>query len=204
MTLVHALVVVSLVVNFAAMFTYLRDTIRGTTKPNRATWFMWALAPLVASGVAYGAGADPWITAPVFFSGFWPLVIFLFSFTNREGYWRLTRLDWLCGALSFLAFLIWLVTKSAEVAIILAILSDFLASVPTLTKLWKYPETETKITFVLTFVSFVFSTFAIRVWSIESAAFQIYLLAINFALMFAAYKQDIILMLRGTPVPEKM
>src|SRR5690348_16544499 len=25
---------------------YLRDTLRGTTKPNRVTWLLWAVAPL--------------------------------------------------------------------------------------------------------------------------------------------------------------
>lgn len=192
MTFVHGLIVASLLVNFAAMFAYLRDTWRGTTQPNRATWFMWALAPLSASAIALGSGADPWITAPVFASGFWPLVVFIVSFRAKEGYWHLTLLDWFCGALSLFAFVLWFITMSSGFAIILAIVSDLLATVPTLRKLWKYPETETKITFVLTSASFVLSAFAIREWNIENSAFQVYLLLINFALMFAAYKQDLV------------
>ena len=183
--------VASGVLNFSAMFAYLRDTYRGITKPNRVTWFMWALAPLTASFIAYGSGADPWITAPVFSSGFWPLVVFLVSFKDKNSYWQLSRFDLLCGALSLVAFLVWLSTESVAVAIILTILSDFLASVPTLKKLWSYPESETKITYFITFLSFVITIPAIQKWDVLGAAFQIYLVLMNFALMFAAYQKDV-------------
>jgi len=191
MTLPHILILLSLTTNFCATLVYMRDTVRGTTKPNRATWFLWALAPLVASFIAFRAGADPWITAVTFESGFLPLIVFLLSFTNREGYWKLTSFDWSCAAFSLLAFVFWLMTSAAGFSIILAIVSDFLASVPTLKKLWQHPETETKILFVFTFVSFLLSGLAIRGWSIENSAFQIYLLVMNFALLVAAYKKDV-------------
>ena len=152
---------------------------------------MWALAPLVSSVVAFNSGADPWITAPVFSSGFWPLIVFLVSFINKNSYWRLSLFDVVCGALSFAAFLIWLATSSAAIAIMLAITSDFLASVPTLKKLWQHPESETKITFLIAFASFAVAVPAIQVWTIESAAFQMYLVGINLALMIAAYKKDL-------------
>src|SRR6185437_3311743 len=35
---------------------YLRDTLRGTTKPNRVTWLLWAVAPLLATVVELDEG----------------------------------------------------------------------------------------------------------------------------------------------------
>jgi len=173
------------------MVPYTYNTLRGTTKPNQATWFMWALAPLVGSFVAFQSGADAWIVAPVFSSGFWPLVVFFASFLTEHGYWKLSTFDIVCGVFSFLAFVAWLITSSAPFAIALAILSDFLAGIPTVKKLWQYPETETKMTFILSFASFIVAMFAITTWNVESAAFLVYLLVMNLALMFAAYKRDI-------------
>src|SRR3954466_11100069 len=118
MTVVHALILASLLVNLCATAPYIWNTYHGITRPNRTTWFMWALAPLVASAIAYSAGADPWITSPVFLSGFLPLIVFIISFANKSAYWRLQWFDWLCGALSFAAFFIWLFVNSAAVAII--------------------------------------------------------------------------------------
>ena len=190
MSVPHLLVVISLILNAVALLPYIRDTLRGKTKPNQATWFMWALAPMVGSIVAFNSGADPWITAPVFSSGFWPLMVFIASFLTKHGYWKLSPFDITCGTLSFVAFIVWLITASVSAAIVLAIASDFLASIPTLKKLWLYPETETKISFLLAFLSFLVAVCAIETWDIKNALFQVYLVGINFALMFAAYKQD--------------
>jgi hypothetical protein len=192
MTLGHFLVVMSLVVNLLATLPYILDTFRGSTKPNRVTWFLWALAPLISSVIAVNAGADIWITAPVFLSGFLPLIVFIVSFLNNEAYWELRWFDWLCGAFSLIAFLTWLIASAAATAIIFAIISDFFAGIPTLQKLWHFPETETRITFVFTFLSFILAAFAIPIWNVENAAFQIYLLVMNFALMFAAYRKEVL------------
>ena len=41
---------------------YLRDTLRGTTKPNRVTWLLWAVAPL--AGCSGRASARAWVCGP--------------------------------------------------------------------------------------------------------------------------------------------
>ena len=186
----------SIFLNAVALIPYIRDMFRGTTKPNQATWFMWALAPMVGSIIAFNSGADPWITAVVFSSGFWPMIVFIASFIAKHGYWKLTRFDLWCAALSFVAFIIWIITDSTAVAIILAILSDLLASVPTLKKLWLYPESETKISFVIVFLAFCIAAFAIETWDIKNAAFQIYLVGINLLMLSAAYKKDLFAWMR--------
>lgn len=42
---------VGVAISFLSNLSYLRDTLQGKVKPNRVTWFIWALAPLIA-GVA--------------------------------------------------------------------------------------------------------------------------------------------------------
>lgn len=45
MSFVHWLVMVSAAVSIGGASAYIRDTLKGTTKPNRVSWFLWALAP---------------------------------------------------------------------------------------------------------------------------------------------------------------
>src|SRR5688572_21588753 len=130
------------VVALIGAFSYIKDTVRGKTKPNRVTWLMWAIAPLIAAIAAFSEGVT-WAVVPVFVSGFGPLLIFVASFMNKKAYWKLTKFDYYCAATSVVALILWAVTKQPSVAILVAILSDALAGVPTFIKSWKYPETET-------------------------------------------------------------
>lgn len=85
----HWLVVLSALINVAGAYAYIRDTISGKTKPNRVSWSMWALAPLIGTGAAWASNADVWATFRIFLAGFIPLLVFLASFTNQQSYWRL-------------------------------------------------------------------------------------------------------------------
>lgn len=49
----------------------------------------------------------------------------------------------LVGALSIIALLAWLGANSPLIAILLLAVADLLATLPTIIKAWKYPETET-------------------------------------------------------------
>jgi hypothetical protein len=55
---------------------YLRDTLRGTTKPNRVTWLLWAVAPLLAAAVELSEGVGL-RALPTFMVGFMPLLVFV-------------------------------------------------------------------------------------------------------------------------------
>ena len=65
----------------AGALVYLRDTVRGTTQPNRVTWLLWAVAPLLAAAVELNEGVRLQ-ALPTFMVGFMPLLIFIASFHN--------------------------------------------------------------------------------------------------------------------------
>jgi hypothetical protein len=69
------------------------------------------------------------------------------SFYNPHAYWKIEKLDYICGIFSLLALLLWVITNEPLVAIIFAIISDILASIPTIIKAWKFPKSETTITY---------------------------------------------------------
>src|SRR5215204_1996352 len=101
---------------------------------------MWALAPLLAFAIELDAGVGL-RSLMTFMVGFGPLLIFAASFAHRGSAWRLTRFDVICGALSFVGLVAWLVTREGRFALVLAIAADFLAGIPTGRKVWRSPET---------------------------------------------------------------
>jgi hypothetical protein len=191
MSFPHFLIIIALCLAVSGAYAYIRDTLTGKTKPNRVSWALWALAPLVAVYIGHGEGADPWVSARTFVAGFGPLLILLASFWNPKSYWKLELFDYLCGAMALVAFYFWLGADSPRTAIVLLAIADLLASMPIIIKAWRYPETETAYTFIIAFIISVITIPAIPVWNIENAAFPVYLLIANSAILFALYRKKI-------------
>ncbi len=194
-SLAHWLVLISALISFSGAFAYIRDMFRGKSKPNLITWGLWAFAPLVATGAALSTEADVWSTVRIFMSGFSPLLVFVAAFVVRQGYWKLSKFDYACGSLSLVALAAWLLADSPVLAILLAAAADLFATLPTILKAWKHPETETLYTYFVGLFTASIVIPAIPIWNIENSAFQVYLLVANAALF--------VTVLRGYFVREK-
>ncbi len=156
---------------------YLRDTLRGTTKPNRVTWLLWAVAPLLAAAVEWDEGVGL-RALPTFMVGFMPLLVLFASFHNPASVWRIRRIDYACGAMSVVGTVTWLVTRNGVLAISAAIAADFLAGVPTLMKSWTHPETETVHTYIGAVISMVILLLTIDHWTFDVAAFPVFIVCV--------------------------
>lgn len=198
LTFPHLLVIVSAAVSLAGGAVYIRDTLYGTTRPNRVTWSMWALAPLVGTAAALSAHADIWATSRTFLAGFIPLIVFGVTFFNRRSYWRLEVFDLACGFCSLAAIVIWLFVGRPEISVLFAALGDGLAAVPTIRKAWKHPETETGLTFIASIISVLLILPSIPIWNIQNSAFPIYLISVNILLLIAIYRRKSLTTVRST------
>src|SRR5262245_51564538 len=111
----HQIVFLGVAVQLVGLRSYISGSLRGTTTPNRVTWLMWAIAPLIGVAAAISDGVT-WEVVPVLMSGVGPLLIFAASFVNTDSYWKLERFDVWCGVLSVIALVSWGVTRIPEVA----------------------------------------------------------------------------------------
>jgi hypothetical protein len=163
--------------NLIGSLGYVRDTLWGHTKPNRVTWFLWALAPLIAFGAMIDeeVGVQSLMT---FMVGFGPLLVFVASFVNRKSVWRLGRFDYICGALSLIGLLLWLITGEGVIAIAFAILADGLAAAPTVRKSYIAPETESGLVFLLSAISAGVTLLTIDEWNFATYGFPVYILLV--------------------------
>src|SRR5258706_8682050 len=127
---------------------YLFNTLKGKTKPNKVTWLLWTTVPFIAlfAQIQQGVGLSALLT---FIVGFNPLLIFIASFVNKKAKWNITKLDIICGILSVGGIVLWLTTQTGNIAIFFSILADGLASIPTITKSYRAPETESPLIFLL-------------------------------------------------------
>lgn len=170
-------VLIGALLNLTGSTTYALSTVKGKTKPNRVTWFLWATAPLIAFSAQLDQGVI-WQSIMTFMVGFGPLLIFLASFVNRKSYWKITQLDITCGLISVLALVLWLVTGKGNIAIAFSILADLLAGVPTLIKAFHQPETEHHSVFRNGALSAVITLLTIKHWTFANAGFAVYIFLI--------------------------
>jgi len=182
------LVFVAAAASLAAAFAYIRSMFRGETKPNRVTWFMWSVAPFIATAAAVSEGVE-WAVLPVFMSGFCPFLIFTASFFSREAYWKHTSFDLVCGALSAAALVLWYITSNPAVAIAFAIVSDALAAIPTILKSRRCPQTESIWPFLIGLFAPMTSFLAAATLGFSEVAFPAYLIALNVVLVVLISKK---------------
>ena len=190
------LVIIAAVASLLAAFVYIRSMFIGSTKPNRVSWLMWAIAPLIGTAAALSTGVG-WAVLPVFMAGFSPLLIFTASFFAKKAYWKLSTFDYVCGVLSVFALIMWWLTKDPNIAIVFAIASDALASIPTIMKARTNPETESVWPFLIGTFGAVSSLVIATLWTFSEYAFPIYLIVVNIMVVLALYKRRLASHLRN-------
>lgn len=154
---------------------YFLDTLKGKVKPNRITWFIWALAPLIAFTAQIQEGVGIHQSLLTFTVGFIPLLILGASFINKKAYWKIGKLDIVCGILSLVGLSLWQITGTGLIAIFFAILSDGLAAVPTVIKSFKFPETENYVLYFANAISAAITLLTVKVWNFETFGFPLYI-----------------------------
>lgn len=156
---------------------YLRDVLRGVTQPNRVSWLLWAIAPLLAFAVEIqeGVGLRALMT---FVVGFFPLTIFFASFSRpKNSQWQLRKTDYACGALSVAGLVVWLISRHGAIAMAAFIAADAMASLPTLWKSWRSPETETALAYTLAAVNAAITLLTVTRATTAVIAFPVWILS---------------------------
>lgn len=169
---------------------YLYQTIIGKTKPNRITWVLWFILPMITFAAQRVQGVDSlsWAT---FVSGFTPLLVLIVSLFKKKAYWKTQPLDYVLMAAALASIVLWMVTRNPNLAILLIIVADVFASLPTVIKAIKHPETESWVAYAISTVGFTISILAIHTFDIQNAAFVIYLVSINGLIAIVASRKPL-------------
>jgi len=171
-------IIIGTLIGAVGSLAYLIDTVKGKVKPNRVSFLLWSIAPLIAfaAQIKQGVGLESLMT---FSTGFLPLTVFIASFVNKKAEWKVTKFDLVCGVLSIIGLILWLVTKVGNVAITFSILADGLAAIPTIVKAYKYPDTEIAWPWIATVFGVVLTLLTLNELTFANSGFIIYILIVN-------------------------
>ncbi len=172
------LVLLGAIIQIIGIAYYIRQIFYGSIRPNKVTWLMRSIAPIIGSIAAFADGVRRAVL-PVFMSGFWPLLVFIASFFSTKAYRKIEKFDYVCGGVSFLGLLWRWITKEPLIAIIFAIISDTCAAIPTIIKSRQHPQTESKSAYFTGLISVITSFFAMKTYGIAEIAFPIYIIILN-------------------------
>jgi hypothetical protein len=181
-----AFAILGSLINFVACLSYVRAIWRSEAAPNRVTWFLWAFVPLIAAAAQWRSGVGI-STLVVLSVGAGPACVLLASFLRHTGLWKLGPFDYVCGACSLAALALWALTGDPVIAIVLSILADAAAALPTVRKAWLEPATEDRSAYLISLIGMVVGILSVREATFAAYAFNIYLIAASGTLALILY-----------------
>lgn len=162
------------IIALLAYVVYVVSIIRGKTKPNRATWWIWAFMGLVVGISYYASGAVNTIWVPfVEFIG--PLSIALLSIKYGEGGLD-NKTDLVCLFGAIFSILLWIVFNNPVVALVTNLVVDSFAIIPTIKKSYLRPEGESFWGWFGTGLADSLNMFAVERFTFAILLYPIYML----------------------------
>ena len=176
---------------FIGYIPYLRDIVRGKTKPHIYSWFLWGFVTLIAFALQFnaGAGSGSFVTLA---AAIMCLAVIGLGFVYKSGV-KIVLIDTVFLILAIVALVLWLVAKQPVLSIILTTLVDLFGFAPTIRKSWNEPFTETLSFYYLNTFRFGLALMALQKYSIVTALYPISWLVVNglFAMMLVARRRQV-------------
>src|SRR3990167_10674293 len=150
---------------------YIYTTVRGKTRPNKATWIIWTvIGGLIAFSYLFEGDKNTiWLPLGYFIG---PLIVAILSF--RFGYSEWTKLDIICLVVGGISIIPWIIADNAMFTLLINVFIDATGAIPTLVKTYREPETEDLTAWFIFFVANTLEIFAIEQWNL-AALYPVYL-----------------------------
>ncbi len=176
---------------FIGYIPYLRDIVKGKTKPHVYSWFLWSFVTLIAFALQLsgGAGTGAFVTLA---AAVMCIAVIVLGFIHNSQV-KIVWIDTLFLIFAVVALLLWLVAKQPVLSAILTTLIDLLGFAPTVRKSWNNPHSETLSFYWLNTFRFGLALVALQNYSIITALYPITWLTANglFALMLVLRRKQV-------------
>lgn len=176
----ESIAIVAAVLAFVGNISYLRDVFRGRVQPHPYTWFVWSIVSMTTffGGLVKGAGIG---ALPTGIAEGFTIVIFLFSlkylFKGRAG--QIRQIDNYFLAACLFGLIPWVLTKDPTISVIIVVLIDLVAFIPTLRKTWAHPETEKPLLFEMNVARHILTLFSLQAYNIATMFHSIAMICTN-------------------------
>jgi hypothetical protein len=154
----------------------LRDAFTGRVTPHPYTWLVWT----IVSGVNFfgqlqkgaGIGALPTGVAELF-----TVVIFIYSL--RFGFKYIEKTDKYYLIIALLGLIPWALTRDPTLSIVIVVMIDLVAFIPTIRKTWNKPKTETPVLYGANVTRHVLTLFSLQAYNIATTLHSVSMIIVN-------------------------
>ena len=165
---------------------YVRDTLRGSTRPHRGTWLIWGVLAVVVSLSQYADGAS------------WSLVMagvqavltsLVFGLSIRRGEGGVSRADITMIAIAGAGVTGWIVADEPIVATACVVAADLIGAGLMVPKTYRDPHSETLITFAFASVGGALAAGAVGAIDVSLLLYPVYYCVINGAIALLIWER---------------
>jgi hypothetical protein len=166
-------------VGIADTIPYVRDTVRGLTRPHRGTWLIWGVLAIVACLSQRADGAS-WSLIMAGVQAVLTSVIFLLAIRHGEGGLRPTEAIMI--ALAGAGVIGWIVANEPIIATACVVAADLIGAAMMVPKTYRDPGSETLATFALASLGGALAAGAVGALDPSLVLYPIYYCLVNGAI----------------------
>lgn len=172
--------VVATILAFVGNISYLKDVFRSRVHPHPYTWFIWSIVSLVTffGALQKGAGIG---ALPTGVSEAFTLIIFFFSlkYLFSQKVWHIRKIDHYFFVTALLGLIPWYLTKDPTISVVVVVIIDLIAFVPTLRKTWEHPNTERPLLYEMNASRHLLTLFSLQTYNIATTFHSIAMIITN-------------------------
>ncbi|MEL7012179.1 MAG: hypothetical protein AAFO72_02750 [Pseudomonadota bacterium] len=175
--------IVSAALSTWAFCPYILNTLRGRTKPQRASWLIWSVLSSIAFVLQIYEGAieSAWFVGS---QAFGTVTVFLLSLRYGSGN-LLGRQDAAVLIVALMGLIAWKLTDTPAYALAIIIGISALGGSVTVTKSYRFPSSETLTTWVLFAVASFLAVIPVQTAGWMLLAYPLYLFVLYTAIVLA-------------------
>jgi len=168
--------ILSVMTVFSSFMIGVKSIIKGNFRPQRMSWFLMTLIMVLACGTLWAQGDRNafWLALAICLTN---LAIFILSI--KKGLGGTSKLDIIVFCMVILSLFIWYTTKNPLLGLIMSMITDLIALLPTLTKAWILPETEERRIWIIGIISSFLNIISLSPIVIGKVIFPLFVLIIN-------------------------
>ncbi len=176
----EAIAIIAAILAIIGNISYLKDVIKGHVHPHPYTWFIWSIVSMTTflGGLAKGAGIG---ALPTGVAEAFTIIIFLFSlkyiFKRKTGHIR--KVDHYFLVIALVGLIPWALTNDPTVSVVIVVLIDIVAFMPTLRKTWAHPETERPLLYEMNVARHILTLFSLGAYNIATTFHSIAMICTN-------------------------
>jgi len=177
-------------IGIADTIPYVRDILRGMTRPHRGTWLIWGVLAIVVCVSQYADGAS-WSLVMAAVQAVVTSLIFVLSI--RRGTGGLTATEIVMIAVAGIGVIGWVVADEPLVATACVVAADLIGAGMMIPKTYRDPDSETLVTFAFAGLGGALAAGAVGAIDVSLLLYPVYYCVVNGALAMLIHHRRAVL-----------